>query len=134
MNSPGSLTNPLPLTPPSTPHPPRPSLACYAPWKRLWSRVSPPHNPHRPPYPPATPCTPPPRYPQAISRMLRALDETVITGVPTTGPFHKLILNHPAFRSGDVDTGFIPKYQADLTTPPPTSKVSKSGAEGRQGG
>jgi len=55
--------------------------------------------------------------------MLRALDETVITGVPTTGPFHKLILNHPAFRAGDVDTGFIPKYQDELTVPPPTTKV-----------
>jgi biotin carboxylase len=62
---------------------------------------------------------------QAIGRMLRALDETVITGVPTTGPFHKLILNHPAFRAGDVDTGFIPKYQAELATPPPTPKVRK---------
>ncbi|KIZ07144.1 acetyl-CoA carboxylase, biotin carboxylase [Monoraphidium neglectum] len=60
---------------------------------------------------------------QAITRMLRALDETVIVGVPTTGPFHKLILDHPAFRAGDVDTGFIPKYQAELTTPPPTSRV-----------
>jgi len=60
---------------------------------------------------------------QAITRMLRALDETVITGVPTTGPFHKLILNHHAFRAGTVDTGFIPKYIDELKTPPPTSKV-----------
>lgn len=62
---------------------------------------------------------------RAINRMLRALDETVITGVPTTGPFHKLILDHPAFRAGDVDTGFIPKHQDELTTPPPTSKAVK---------
>jgi acetyl/propionyl-CoA carboxylase alpha subunit len=55
--------------------------------------------------------------------MLRALDETVITGVPTTGPFHKLLLNHHAFRAGTVDTGFIPKYIDELKTPPPTSKV-----------
>jgi biotin carboxylase len=61
---------------------------------------------------------------QAITRMLRALDETVITGVPTTGPFHKLILNNEAFRAGDVDTGFIPKHIDSLNTPPPTSKVS----------
>jgi len=60
---------------------------------------------------------------QAIARMLRALDETVIAGVPTTGPFHKLILNHPAFREGNVDTGFIPKYIDELNTPPAPSKV-----------
>ncbi|WIA31568.1 hypothetical protein OEZ86_002456 [Tetradesmus obliquus] len=62
---------------------------------------------------------------KAITRMLRALDETVITGVPTTGPFHKLILNNEAFRAGDVDTGFIPKHIDSLSTPPPTSKVKQ---------
>jgi len=60
---------------------------------------------------------------QAITRMLRALDETVIAGVPTTGPFHKLILNHHAFKAGNVDTGFIPKYIDELGTPPAPSKV-----------
>ncbi|KAF8070883.1 biotin carboxylase 1 [Scenedesmus sp. PABB004] len=62
---------------------------------------------------------------QAITRMLRALDETVITGVPTTGPFHKLILNNEAFRAGDVDTGFIPKHIDNLNVPPPTSRVKQ---------
>nr|ACX71633.1 biotin carboxylase [Chromochloris zofingiensis]ACX71634.1 biotin carboxylase [Chromochloris zofingiensis] len=60
---------------------------------------------------------------QAIARMLRALDETVIGGVPTTGPFHKLILNNDDFRAGIVDTGFIPKHADDLQTPPATSKA-----------
>lgn len=55
--------------------------------------------------------------------MLRALDETVITGVPTTAGYHKLILNHEAFRRGDVDTGFIVKYANDLQTPPPAPKI-----------
>lgn len=35
---------------------------------------------------------------QAIARMSRALDETVILGVPTTGPYHKLILQNDAFK------------------------------------
>ena len=60
---------------------------------------------------------------KAITRMLRALDETVITGVPTTIGFHQLILNNEAFRAGDVDTGFIPKHADELTTPPPPSKA-----------
>jgi acetyl/propionyl-CoA carboxylase alpha subunit len=60
--------------------------------------------------------------------MLRALDETVIAGVPTTGPFHKLLLNHHAFKAGNVDTGFIPKYIDELKTPPPTSKVREDEA------
>lgn len=60
---------------------------------------------------------------QAINRMIRALGETVITGVPTTIGYHKLILDHPAFRAGTVDTGFIVKHGADLQVPPPPSKV-----------
>ncbi|KAJ9534826.1 hypothetical protein QJQ45_017286 [Haematococcus lacustris] len=60
---------------------------------------------------------------QAMNRMVRALDEMVITGVPTTAGFHKLILQHPAFRAGEVDTSFIVKHAADLQTPPPVSRV-----------
>ena len=60
----------------------------------------------------------------AISRMKRALGETVIAGVPTTISYHLLILDHPAFVSGDVDTGFIVKYGDDLVAPPPTTKKS----------
>lgn len=59
---------------------------------------------------------------QAISRMKRALDETVITGVPTTIPYHKLILNIDSFVEGNVDTGFIPKHQDLLAEEPPKSK------------
>ena len=56
--------------------------------------------------------------PAAITRMKRALTETVISGVPTTILYHLLILDHHAFIAGDVDTGFIPKYQDDLREPP----------------
>ena len=38
-------------------------------------------------------------------------------GVPTTLPFHNLIMAHPKFQEGDVDTGFILKYGDDLTEP-----------------
>jgi acetyl-CoA carboxylase, biotin carboxylase subunit len=58
----------------------------------------------------------------AINRMKRALSETVIAGVPTTIAYHLLLLDHPAFVAGDVDTGFIVKYADDLTEPPPMPK------------
>jgi acetyl-CoA/propionyl-CoA carboxylase, biotin carboxylase, biotin carboxyl carrier protein len=41
---------------------------------------------------------------QARGRMLRALDEFVIQGVPTTIPFHRLAMQDPAFAAGDVST------------------------------
>lgn len=45
----------------------------------------------------------------AIRRMQRALDEFVLEGVETTIPFHRELLKHPAFLSGDVDTHFVEK-------------------------
>ena len=46
----------------------------------------------------------------AISKMLNALDEFVIEGIPTTVDYHKKILSHPDFISGNYDTSFIDKY------------------------
>lgn len=59
---------------------------------------------------------------QAIVRMERALGDTIISGVPTTIDYHKLILQHEQFRKGNVDTGFIPKYQDELSEPPRSSE------------
>jgi acetyl-CoA carboxylase, biotin carboxylase subunit len=44
---------------------------------------------------------------EAISRMIRAIDEYEITGVETTLPFCSFVLKHPAFVSGDFDTHFV---------------------------
>lgn len=55
---------------------------------------------------------------QAIVRMERALQECVIEGVPTTIPYHKLILDTEAFKNGDTDTGFLAKNEHELKTPP----------------
>jgi len=44
---------------------------------------------------------------QSRIRMLRALDEFVIRGVPTTIPLHKEILNHPDFIEGKINTNFL---------------------------
>ncbi len=43
------------------------------------------------------------------------LQEMVVHGVPTTAPFHALILENEAFKAGDVDTGFILKHAETLT-------------------
>ncbi len=47
---------------------------------------------------------------EAIRTMLRALDEFVIEGLPTTIAIQRRILNHSDFRAGDHDTGFVERY------------------------
>ncbi|XP_031374626.1 biotin carboxylase 2, chloroplastic [Punica granatum] len=54
---------------------------------------------------------------KAIERMKRALDDTIITGVPTTIEYHKLILDIEDFKNGKVDTAFIPKHEEELREP-----------------
>ncbi|KAH7674650.1 Acetyl-CoA carboxylase biotin carboxylase protein [Dioscorea alata] len=54
---------------------------------------------------------------KAIERMKRALNDTVITGIPTTIEYHKLILDIEDFRNGKVDTAFIPKHEKELAEP-----------------
>ena len=44
---------------------------------------------------------------QAIIKMRHCLDEFVVTGVPTTIPFHQAIFEHPDFVAGHYDTSFI---------------------------
>lgn len=48
-----------------------------------------------------------PTRPEAIACMLRALDELRITGIKTTAPFHKKVLQHSEFVGGWVDTKFV---------------------------
>jgi acetyl-CoA carboxylase biotin carboxylase subunit len=52
---------------------------------------------------------------KAIDRMLRALSEFEISGrgVKTTIPFHRRILDHPQFRSGDVTTDFVEQFMSE---------------------
>ncbi|GAB3955570.1 acetyl-CoA carboxylase biotin carboxylase subunit [Spirosoma harenae] len=47
---------------------------------------------------------------EAIQKMIRAIDEYQITGVQTTLPFCRFVMEHDAFRSGQFDTGFVGKY------------------------
>ena len=50
----------------------------------------------------------------AIARMQRALDEYQIEGVVTTIPFHKRLLRHPGFISGDTYTRFLQEEAESL--------------------
>jgi acetyl-CoA carboxylase biotin carboxylase subunit len=47
---------------------------------------------------------------EAIDRMVRAIDEYIITGITTTLPFGKFVMQHEAFTSGNFDTHFVKKY------------------------
>jgi acetyl-CoA carboxylase biotin carboxylase subunit len=47
---------------------------------------------------------------EAIARMNRALEDFVIAGVKTTIPFHKKLLKHPEFISGNFNTGFLEEH------------------------
>lgn len=47
---------------------------------------------------------------EAISKMIRAIDDYKIVGVETTLAFCKFVLKHEAFVSGKFDTGFIGKH------------------------
>jgi acetyl-CoA carboxylase biotin carboxylase subunit len=54
---------------------------------------------------------------EAIARAKRALHEFVIGGVTTIIPFHEMVLDHPQFIAGDIQTDFIQKHLlAPVTT------------------
>jgi len=47
---------------------------------------------------------------QALARIRRALDETVVEGIRTNVPLHRWILKQDKFTSGRYDTHFLEKY------------------------
>ncbi len=44
---------------------------------------------------------------EAIARMLRALGETIVTGIRTNVSLHQRIIDHPDFRAGKLSTRFL---------------------------
>lgn len=50
---------------------------------------------------------------EAISKMKRALDEFVIEGVKTTIPFHRQLMDDPAYVAGDYTTKFMETFKMD---------------------
>jgi 3-methylcrotonyl-CoA carboxylase alpha subunit len=55
----------------------------------------------------------------AIRRLARALSETQLAGVETNQAFLHAILEHAAFRAGDVHTGFLSDHRVELLRAPP---------------
>jgi acetyl/propionyl-CoA carboxylase alpha subunit len=43
----------------------------------------------------------------AIARLARSLDETVVTGIQTTLPFHRFVARHAGFLAGDVSIDWV---------------------------
>tara|TARA_R110002124_G_scaffold171959_2_gene339640 strand:+ start:2167 stop:3507 length:1341 start_codon:yes stop_codon:yes gene_type:complete len=48
---------------------------------------------------------------EAINKMKRALDEFVIEGVKTTIPFHRQLMDHPDYISGNYTTKFMEDFE-----------------------
>jgi acetyl-CoA carboxylase biotin carboxylase subunit len=48
---------------------------------------------------------------EAINKMKRALDEFVIEGVKTTIPFHRQLMEHPDYLSGNYTTKFMEDFE-----------------------
>ena len=48
---------------------------------------------------------------EAINKMKRALDEFVIEGVKTTIPFHRRLMDHPDYLSGNYTTKFMESFE-----------------------
>jgi 3-methylcrotonyl-CoA carboxylase alpha subunit len=51
------------------------------------------------------------------AKLAHALEETQIAGLRTNAAFLIRALKHPDFVAGEIDTGFIPKHQAELIPP-----------------
>ena len=51
---------------------------------------------------------------EAMDKMIQALQNSIIEGVPTTIPLHIAILKHPQFVSGNYTTSFIEEYLEEL--------------------
>jgi len=68
---------------------------------------------------------------EAIARLVRALEEYVITGITANVGYLARVLEHPAFRSGDYDTGLLREVREGARAPR-GSEARDAG--GRRGG
>jgi len=69
---------------------------------------------------------------QARMRMLRALEEYVIDGVPTLIGFHRALLSHPCFVAGETCEGIVESRELAERAAELTSAHSESAAAGEK--
>ena len=62
-----------------------------------------------------------PDRPTALARMVQALGDLEVEGVPTTVPFHQRLLAHPDFQQGNIHTRFVDEH-ADVLLGPGTAQ------------
>jgi len=62
---------------------------------------------------------------EAINRMQRALSEYRVEGIQTNLAFFREILNHPDFRKGRFDTGFIARWLRERSAPSGPSPIDR---------
>ena len=71
----------------------------------------------------------------AIDRAIAALRRYAVLGIRTNVPFLIRVLDHPAFRAGDTDTGFIDQHlDALIARPEPSPAVLAAAALARPAG
>jgi acetyl-CoA carboxylase biotin carboxylase subunit len=71
---------------------------------------------------------------QAVSRVLRALDEFIIEGVKTTVGFHRIAIRSKLFRSGSFDTSFVERLEkGDSEGDPQDKEASEAKSEVKSG-
>ncbi|MFC5590479.1 acetyl-CoA carboxylase biotin carboxylase subunit [Sporosarcina soli] len=59
---------------------------------------------------------------EAISRMKRALEEFVVTGIETTIPFHMQLMEHEKFKEGNFNTKFLELHDLEIEKRQPVLK------------
>ncbi len=60
---------------------------------------------------------------EALDRLASALDHTLVGGVRTNAAFLKALAEHPQFRQGAFDTGFIDRHMNSLLTEAPETEA-----------
>jgi acetyl-CoA carboxylase, biotin carboxylase subunit len=56
---------------------------------------------------------------EAIARMRRCLDTTIVEGIKTTIPLHRRIMDDPDFQAGRLSTRFMERFQTTKKRPAP---------------